>query len=136
MRLITLLSATVALGIVACTSEETLTEPSSGPSLAAAVRSAYTAVDLGSLAGDFGNSFALDINPAGQIVGLSQTGFNLPEQHAVLWTKDGMTDLGALGGNSAALGNKPCGRGGGLELHPPAVTGKCECMPFAGRTAS
>ena len=35
VRLITLLSATVALGIVACTSEETLTEPSSGPSPAA-----------------------------------------------------------------------------------------------------
>jgi probable HAF family extracellular repeat protein len=110
VRPITLLSATVALGIVACTAEETLTEPPSRPSLAPAVRTAYTAVDLGSLAGPFGNSFASDINPAGQVVGLSQTGFNLPVQHAVLWTKDGMTDLGTLGGHfSQALGINPAG---------------------------
>jgi probable HAF family extracellular repeat protein len=110
VRLMTLLSATVALGILACTSEETPTEPSSTPSPAAALRNAYTAVDLGSLTGDFGNSLASDINPAGQIVGLSQTGVNLPELHAVLWTKGGMTDLGTLGGNfSQALGINPAG---------------------------
>src|SRR5712691_7926257 len=51
VRLITLLSATMVLGMAACSSEETPTEPSASarPELAAA--KTYTAVDLGTLPG-------------------------------------------------------------------------------------
>jgi probable HAF family extracellular repeat protein len=110
VRLLTLLSATVALGILGCTSEETLTEPSAGPTPVRAGHSAYIAVDLGSLTGDFGNSFASDINPAGQVVGSSHTGFNSLESHAVLWTNGNITDLGTLGGHfSHAAAINPAG---------------------------
>src|SRR5687767_492102 len=70
VSLITLLCATMALGMLACTSEESPTEPSAsaGPELAAV--NTYTAVDLGTLGGT--SSFARDINPAGHVVGGSQ----------------------------------------------------------------
>src|SRR5688500_13376961 len=84
-RSIGFLSATLLVTPRAVTSQATLTEPSARLTPARAGRTAYTAGDLGSLAGDFGNGFASDINPAGQVVGSSQTGFNSSEPHAVLW---------------------------------------------------
>src|ERR671919_604447 len=45
-RLITLVSATMALGMLACTSEETPTEPAVGASPELAAVKTYTAVDL------------------------------------------------------------------------------------------
>jgi probable HAF family extracellular repeat protein len=102
VRLITLLSAAMALGMGACTSEETLTEPSASASHARASAGAYTAVDLGTL-GSTG-SFATDINPAGQVVGGSETAAG--EAHAFLWEKGIMTDLGP----GAAYAINPAGQ--------------------------
>jgi probable HAF family extracellular repeat protein len=98
IRLITLLSATMALGMAACTSEETLTEPSASTSPAEAVAGTYTAVDLGTLPG--GNlSSARAINSAGQVAGVSGTAGG--DNHAVLWKNGDITDLGTLGGSSS-----------------------------------
>ena len=63
VRLITLLFATMALGMAACTSEQGPTEPPTSPGLAQADAKAYTAVDLGTLAGGF-RTYALGINSA------------------------------------------------------------------------
>jgi probable HAF family extracellular repeat protein len=99
LRLIMLLSATVGLGMPACT-DKGLTEPSSEAGLARAAVKAYTAVDLGTLGG---NTYASAINNAGQVVGGS-TLLN-GETHAFLWNKGVITDLGTLGGNySDAMG--------------------------------
>ena len=101
--LITLLSATVALGISACTSEPEPTEAPDSPNLAQAPASSYTAVDLGTLGGSPANAYALAINSAGQVVGASTVPNG--ETHAFLWDNGIMTDLGTLGGNySQGLG--------------------------------
>jgi probable HAF family extracellular repeat protein len=99
VRLITLLSATLALGISACMSEPGPTEAPDSPSLAQADASAYTVVDLGTLGGSPAFAYALAINSAGQVVGAS----TIPsgEIHAFLWDKGVMTDLGTLGGSSS-----------------------------------
>ncbi len=97
----------LALGLVACDSEEAPTEPSGGARPALAAVAGYTAVDLGTLGGS--NSSAFAINPAGQVVGYSVTGAG--EGHAFLWSKGVMTDLGTLGGNfSRAFGIDSAGR--------------------------
>jgi uncharacterized membrane protein len=72
MKVIRLLFAGVSVGMLACTSTETPTEPSAkaGPTLAA-VRT-YTAVDLGTLPGGT-HSSAVAINSAAQVVGQSGT---------------------------------------------------------------
>jgi probable HAF family extracellular repeat protein len=103
VRLITVLAATMVLGISACTSEPGPTEAPGGPSLAQADASSYTAVDLGTLGGSPAYAFAAAINSAGQVVGASRSPSG--ETHAFLWSKGVMTDLGTLGGdNSQGLG--------------------------------
>src|SRR4051794_21903723 len=62
VRLITLLSAALALGLSACAPEETPTEPAGSASLAGAGTSGYTAVNLGTLGGAF--AVARSINAA------------------------------------------------------------------------
>jgi probable HAF family extracellular repeat protein len=140
VRLAALLFATMAVGMLACTSEETPTEPAGNPSLVRAA-GAYIAVDLGIASGE-----ATGINPAGQVVGSAGTAFlwdkgvvtylgsiggglssayainpagqvvgdsRTPEgpSHAFLWEKGVMTDLGTLGGCcSVALGINPSGQ--------------------------
>lgn len=53
-------------------------------------------IDLGTLR-EFGDSLALAVNAAGQVVG--QSTFDHPGVHAFSWTpEDGMIDLGTLGG--------------------------------------
>lgn len=120
MRTDILLSAAVALGMAACTSEETPTESSvgAGPEMAAA--KTYTAVDLGTLDIPLGFpsfSVAYDINDAGQVVGVSSApqiiqgpGGQSLASHAFRWENGVMTDLGTLGGYfSDALGINPAG---------------------------
>jgi probable HAF family extracellular repeat protein len=51
--------------------------------------------DLGTLGGSA--SFATDINARGQIVGFSNTASGV--EHAFLWEKGKMTDLGTLAGD-------------------------------------
>jgi len=84
----------MAIGMAACTSEETPTEPSGSPRLARAAAGAYTAVDLGTLGGF---SRATGINSMGQVVGGSATAGG--DIHAFLWSRGVMTDLGTLGGS-------------------------------------
>ena len=105
LRLITLLSA-MSLAVSACTSEDTLTEPSTEASSARAAGKTYRAVDLGTLGGNFSQAFG--ISPAGQVVGWSSTAEG--DFHAFLWEKGIMTDLGALfGGDGVATGINPAG---------------------------
>jgi probable HAF family extracellular repeat protein len=65
-------------------------------------------IDLGTLQGPLGSSWALDINNHDQIVGVSsvETSPGLYLSHAVLWSDGRMIDLGALpgGGDSIATG--------------------------------
>src|SRR4051812_24174793 len=95
IRLTVVLWSTLALGVSACMSEETLTEPS----FTAAPTVPYIAVDLGE------NSEALDINSRGQIVGHAGN-------QAVIWedgTRKVLGFLGAAGCCSRALGISPSG---------------------------
>jgi probable HAF family extracellular repeat protein len=58
-------------------------------------------LDLGALTSS-SRSFAFDINDAGDVVGLSETGGTLFSQrvvHAVLWSGGAIVDLGTLGGS-------------------------------------
>jgi probable HAF family extracellular repeat protein len=116
---ITLLSAAMALGMLACTSVETPTDPSGGPSLTRATAGTYTAVDLGTLGGR--SATARGINPAGQIVGESYTEGGAGLFHAFLWEKGLMTDLGTLPGGdfSGARGIDPAGRVVGFSYAGP-----------------
>jgi probable HAF family extracellular repeat protein len=100
VRLSTVLAVTLALGVVACGSEESPTAPSANPRAARATARTYSAVDLGTLGGTFSSAFG--INPAGKVVGQAD--------HAFLWEKGVMTDLGTLGGDlSSAFGINPAG---------------------------
>ena len=58
-----LLSATVLLTALACTSEESLTEPSVAADAKQSAAGIYTALDLGTLGGNYSEAKA--INPAG-----------------------------------------------------------------------
>ena len=119
MRSITMLYASLALAMLACTSEESPTEPFGSPSLARGGGATYTAVDLNAFGGTptFPSTccnFASAINPAGQVVGTSEVGGGF--LHAILWAKGAATDLGA---GSYASDINPKGQvvGGGS---PPA----------------
>lgn len=126
LRLITLLPATITLGMVACTSEEGPTQPSSEASPARTAVKTYTAMDLGTLGGN--SSAATSINPAGQVVGSSSTA--LSETHAFLWVKGVMTDLGTLeGGSSFATGINPAGQVvGSSHTSDPRTDGCCHAF--------
>jgi probable HAF family extracellular repeat protein len=119
MRSLILFSA-AALGLLACTSEETPTDPAAGARPEMAAAKTYTAVDLGTLDIPLGFpsfSLASDINDAGQVVGVSTAPQIMPTprgqslaSHAFLWQRGVMTDLGTLGGYfSEALGINPAG---------------------------
>jgi hypothetical protein len=59
------LCSSLALAMLACTSEPAPTEAGAGPSFSRAGAEAYTAVDLGTLGG--ANSIAYSINPTGEV---------------------------------------------------------------------
>jgi probable HAF family extracellular repeat protein len=94
--LLKLFFTTLSIIAVACTSEESVTDPSVG--LESAVVKRYTTVDLGTLGGRI--SHATAINSAGQVVGYSELASG-SDQHAFLWDRGVMTDLGTLGGGSS-----------------------------------
>jgi probable HAF family extracellular repeat protein len=118
LRLVASLCATVALGIAACTSDETTTEPT-GPDLALTTEGSYRAIDLGTLPGGRGST-ANGINALNQIVGESQTTVRgRLENHAVLWSNGVARDLGTFGGRwSRAFGINRAGKvvGGAATL--------------------
>jgi probable HAF family extracellular repeat protein len=96
----------IAVGFLACTPEQGPVEPPSSPSLSQSGANGYTAVDLGTLGGCC--SAAAAINPAGIVVGSSQTAG--AATRAVLWNKGVISDLGTLGGSvSQAAGINPKG---------------------------
>ena len=97
-RSMSLLSATMVLGMAACASEETPTGPSGSASAKEAASGAYVAVDLGTLPGG-SHSSAVAINSAGLVVG--QSGTAEGDNHAALWENGAVTDLGTLGGRTA-----------------------------------
>ncbi len=78
------------------------------PGMHAAIYQNGVATDLGTLYYNpimgIANSYGWAINNAGQVVGYSDYCPNyMPTQHAFLWSNGKMTDLGTLGGASAAL---------------------------------
>jgi len=81
-------------------------EPASGVGLHAFLWEKGVMSDLGTLGGGSSGpgviieSIAYGINPAGQVVGWSNTAEGR-SSHAFLWEKGVMTDLGTLGGNSS-----------------------------------
>ena len=97
----TVLSATLALAMVACTSEQTPTEPATevSPALSTTGTGGYTVTDLGTLPGGI-VSVGSAINSGGQVAGTSFMANG--DAHAFLWTRGVMTDLGTLGGNYSA----------------------------------
>jgi probable HAF family extracellular repeat protein len=139
--LIALLFVMVALGLLACSPEETSTGPSGGAGSELAVAKAYTAVDLGTLdipQGLPAFSVAYDINDAGQVVGVSSSpqiiqgsrpgpaGQSLAS-HAFRWEKGVMTDLGTLGGYySFASGINPAGEVVGTSFILPPSPGNAQ----------
>jgi probable HAF family extracellular repeat protein len=134
-KLLTLLSATMALGMAACTSDESPNGPSANarPELAAA--KTYTALDLGTLGGAKSEAWA--INPTGQVVGASETAPGDFQTHAFLWQNGAMTDLGTLGGGSSvATGINPAGQiVGGSELPDRLPSGEYRVTRFCGTRA-
>jgi probable HAF family extracellular repeat protein len=125
MRSLTLFSGAV-LGLLACTPEETPTEPSASPTLARAAAGAYTAVDLGTLGACC--STATDINPRGQVVGSSEVRVSgndeevEEETHAVLWENGVITDLGTEPGlSSFATAINPRGQVVGIAANPGQI---------------
>ena len=81
-----------------CTSNDRLTEPPSDANPLAAAVGPYHRVDLGALPGG-SVSLAVAINNSGLIAGLSLTANG--DQHAVLWRKRVIKDIGTLGGKSS-----------------------------------
>jgi probable HAF family extracellular repeat protein len=109
-RLLTLLSATMALGMGACTSEESPTEPSANVSPARAVAGTYTAVDLDT---PLASGEATAINPAGVVVGNVGNAF--------LWEKGVLvTDELAAVGFFRAFDINPAGQVVGAGFPPGA----------------
>jgi probable HAF family extracellular repeat protein len=125
MRSCTVLSAGLALALLACASEETTTEPASSPSLNRAAHRTYTTVPLGLSGGaDFGGE-AFAINAKGQVVGWSDVvTANGILPHAALWERGVPTDLGTLGGPySQANGINASGQVVGVASRAPDVQG-------------
>src|SRR5438552_3209559 len=64
----------------------------------------YTLTELGTFGGN--NSIPFWITNTGDVIGFSETGkvdvFGNPIQHAFLWSKGMMQDLGTLGGNNSS----------------------------------
>ena len=116
-RLAFLLSCAAGLGLQACSSYQNPTAPSED--LALAEVQAYSAIDLGTLGGNYSQAAA--ISPSGQVVGHSETADG--QVHAFVWHGGVMTDLGTLGGNySYALSIDPAGDVVGYSDLPGGAT--------------
>jgi probable HAF family extracellular repeat protein len=95
-RSVFLASTCIALGTVACTTDQT-TQPSSEAIPVFASAATYTVRDLGTLGGT--SSRANDINNPGVVVGSSLTAAG--NTRAFRWESGVMTNLGTLGGNNS-----------------------------------
>jgi probable HAF family extracellular repeat protein len=114
MRSLVLLSG-AALGLLACSSEETPTDPSRGVSLGRAAGSHYIATALDPLH----RISTSDFNSRGQVVGSIEVQVGSEddpffEQHASLWEKGVVTDLGVLGARGVASAINPGGQIAGV----------------------
>jgi probable HAF family extracellular repeat protein len=111
MRSLILFSG-AALGLLACTSEETPTDPSGGASLGRVAGSHYVAAALDPL---HPRLIPTDFNPRGQVVGSLRVQVGTEddprtEDHAVLWEKGVVTDLGTSFGQTTANAISPSGQ--------------------------
>jgi probable HAF family extracellular repeat protein len=134
MRSLVLLSG-AALGLLACSSEETPTDPSRGVSLGRAAGSQYIATALDPLH----RISASDFNSRGQVVGSIEVRVGSEEepfleQHAVIWEKGVLTDLGDLAGRAAATAINSRGQivgvGGGEDYARTALFWDKGDVPF------
>jgi probable HAF family extracellular repeat protein len=93
--------------------------------------------DLGVLPG-VNSSFPTGINDRGAIAGLSENGnidplTGFPEVDAVVWTEDGIVDLGTLGGNASlanAINNRGQVTGGALNAIPDSFGSGLTVAPW------
>lgn len=88
----------------------------------------YTVTDLGTLGGTF--SFGVGINNKGWVAGFS-TQLGDQNEHAFLWRKGKITDLGTLGGPNSVPSFSPFSErgdlGGGAETSTPDPNGEDFC---------
>lgn len=135
-RKLSLVAAALLVGGCADSPVSSRGEPPVSAALAPTAEVRYAITDLGPLAGG-SFSQATAMAPDGAIVGISDRADG--SQHAVLWSRDGLADIGPRGVNSGAFGVNARGQVAGLTeiaVADPNAENFCgygtdrRCRPF------